>query len=324
MTMRPALFLGMFVCLAVSAGVAGAESYAEKLGWGPEDRVLIIHCDDAGMSLGSNLGIQAAVDFGTSTSVSAMMPCPWVPGFARYVQRKPDLDMGLHLTLTSEWDDYRWLPVAGKAQVPGLADEMGCLWDNNRLLKEHASPDEVELEIRAQIDRAQTLGLPVTHLDSHMYALYSHEPFFERLKKVAVEKQIPILIAAGHLHHAASEGNDPAIVELFRKHADEIWNAGLPVLDDFHSASYGWKTTDKKHFYLNFLRTLRPGVTEMIVHPTAPSEVMSTITGNRYHLYGDYYALIDPEVKAAIREEGIILTTWRELKARRDRAPEPR
>lgn len=307
-------------CVLALMAPARSESYAERLGWGPTDRVLIIHCDDVGMSLGSNLGAQATLKAGTVTSVSMMMPCPWVPGFVKSLRGKTPVDVGLHLTLTSEFDDYRTMPVAGKSQVPSLTDEMGCLWDNNRLLKEHATPDDVETEIRAQIDRAETMGIPITHLDSHMYALYAHEPFFERYLKVAVEKGLPLLIANGHLYHLTRERPDSTMHELFKKYAETVWNAGLPVIDDIHGGTYGWRSTDKKALYIEFLRTLKPGVTEMIVHPTVPDDVMPVITGGRTHLYGDYYALVSPQVMDVIREEGILLTTWRELKERRTNA----
>ncbi len=299
---------------------AVAQSWAEKLGWKANERVLIIHSDDAGMSHASNVGTIAALRVGTVTSASMMMPCPWVPEFGRYAIRHKDVDVGIHITMTSEWDDYRWGPVAGKLAVPGLADEMGCLWDNNGLLREHATPDEVETEIRAQIDRAQTMGIDVTHLDSHMYALYSHEPYFQRFMKVAVEKQIPILVAAGHLYHASREARGPTELNLFRKYAEAVWDAGLPVIDDLHRASYSWDVTRKKELYIETFRSLRPGLTEMVVHCTAPNDVIGVITGNRSHLYGDYYAFIDPDVKQVIEDEDIILTTWRELKKRRARA----
>ena len=122
-------------------------------------------------------------------------PRPWVPEPGEYVRKHPETDVGLHLTLTSEWDDYRWAPVAGKAQVPGLADEMGCLWDNVPLVIEHATPDEVEMEIRAQIDRARTMGLPITHIDSHMGPLFSTDDFFDRYPKVGMRMDLPMLIA---------------------------------------------------------------------------------------------------------------------------------
>ena len=290
--------------LIVTLPCVAAPTYGERLGWGPEDRVLIIHCDDIGMSLANNEGAAEALDFGLVTSVSAMMPCPWVPGWLPYMKEHPGVDMGLHLTLTSEYDFYRWTPLAGKNQVPGLADEHGCLPDNVRLVVENATPDEVELEIRAQIDRAETMGFPITHLDSHMGTLFTPE-FVERFVKVGIEKHIPVLMAPR---------GGPI--------AEKVWEAGLPVIDYIHGDSYDWKTTDideKVALYIDAFKNLEPGITEMIIHCTKPNDVIGVINGHRDFLYGDYYAMIDPRTKKAIEDEGIILTTWKELKARRDK-----
>jgi len=176
----------------------------------------------------------------------------------------------------------------------------------------------METEIRAQIDRALTVGIDVTHLDSHMYALYADERYFRRFMNVAIEKQLPFLVAAGHLTHATHEERNPIEIRLFTKYATQIWDAGLPVIDDLHRASYEWKITQKKALFLETFRSLKPGITEIVVHCTAPDDVISVITGNRSHLYGDYYTFVDPEVKDVLDDEGIILTTWRELKQRRD------
>lgn len=294
----------------VVATVGFAETYAERLGWGPNDRVLIIHSDDVGMSMANNRGSAEALEFGLVTSVSVMMPCPWVSEWLAYTKAHPTIDSGLHLTLTSEYDGYRWPPVAGKPTVPGLADAHGCLPDNVGLVVDNASADEVEAEIRAQIDRAETMGLPITHLDSHMGTLFEPK-YIERFVKVGIEKQIPIIM------RGARPGQD------LSEWAEKTWDGGLPVLDYVHTASYNWKTTDldeKAELYIKAIRDLKPGVTEMIIHCTKPDDVIGVINGNRDFLYGDYFSMIDERVKKAVEEEGIILTTWRELKERRDKA----
>ena len=177
----------------------------------------------------------------------------------------------------------------------------------------HASPDEVETEIRAQIERAETMGMPITHLDSHMGTLFAKPEFLLRLVKVGIEKQIPVLLPANITGH----GLDPETVEQFKGILGHAWAAGLPVIDYIHGASYDWKTTDKLAHYSRAVRALKPGITEMIVHCTKPDDVIGVINGNRDHLYGDYTAMISPELKKDIEEEGVILTTWRELKERR-------
>lgn len=300
---------------AMAFNSAAEKTYAERLGWGPEDRVLIIHCDDGGMSHASNNGAIEALEYGLVKSVSTMMPCSWVSEFAQYLKKHPNTDMGIHLTFTSEWDGYRWGPVAGKLAVPGLADEQGCLWDNVRLVLENATPDEIETEIRAQIDRAETMGLPITHLDSHMGTLFSNPAFFERYVKVGIEKQIPILMASPR----GLESELGPRAKMLGAMVERVWKAGLPVIDHVHTASYDWKTTEKIPQYSEAIRNLKPGITEMIVHCTKPDPVIDVITGKRELLYGDYYALISPDVKKVIEEEGVILTTWRELKERRGR-----
>ncbi len=305
--------------LAILAGVqmgAGAQTYAEKLGWPQGARVLMIHADDAGMSHASNQAIIATLEAGTVTSASIMMPCPWVPEFVAYLNEHPNVDAGLHLTLTSEWRPYRWGPVAGRGATPGLVDDSGYMHANVRGVVENATPDEVEAEIRAQIALAEKMGINITHLDSHMGTLYSKPAFFERYVKVAIEKQIPLLIGA------AGTGADPEESQIYRlllPYLEKIWAAGLPVLDVIDTSSYDWKdVATRKEQFINTIRNLRPGVTWFNVHPTMPTEEGKALSRNREILFSDYHILISPEVRQVIEEEGIILTTWRELKQRRD------
>src|SRR5687767_1828116 len=124
--MRFALLFALL--LSRFAHIAAEEiSYAQRLGWGPNDRVVIMHIDDVGMSHSSNLGAIKTMTEGVGTSCSIMMPCSWVSEYYHYLLSHPDTDAGLHLTMTSEWKEYRWGPVAGKEKVPGMVDREGCL-----------------------------------------------------------------------------------------------------------------------------------------------------------------------------------------------------
>lgn len=143
------------------------QTYAEKLGWNKGEKVIIFHVDDAGMSYDSNMGTIDAVENGVATSISVMMPCPWVPGMVSYLKEHPDVDAGLHLTLTSEWDDYRWEPLTG-TKGKGLINGEGAFWKSVDDVVRNASADEVEAEIRAQLERARRMGFEPKHLDSHM------------------------------------------------------------------------------------------------------------------------------------------------------------
>lgn len=312
------------VMMALFAGIAGwamaavAEpTYAERLGWPEGSRVVIFHVDDAGMSHDSNMGTIEAIEKGVATSTSIMFPCPWVPEAAAYMKQHPDLDYGVHITLTSEWGKYRWAPVAGRKEVPGLMDGEGCLYHDVPSVMLKASPDEVETEIRAQVDKCLAMGLKPSHLDSHMGTVFASFPFFQRYLKVGIEYKIPVLLPAGHLEYVAQD--TPIMVQTARDMGKQAWEAGLPVIDDVHPGGLGCKSpAEKKAQVIQFLRTMKPGITEFIVHCTRPTDVFPFITGSGPMRLAELETMIDPEVRKVIEEEKIVLSTWRELKQRRD------
>ena len=314
-------FLALIALLAVMPACSHAETktYAERLGYPKGARVVMFHSDDLGMCLEGNLGTAKAIEAGLVTTVSTMMPCPWVPGWLAYLKKNPKVDNGLHLTLTSEWDHYRWGPVAGKPAVPSLVDEQGCLWDSVGMVVENGTADDVEREIRAQIDKALEMGMPVTHIDSHMGTLFSNAAFFERYVKVGIEYQIPVLIIGpnGYLSNKFEPGAAKTLTASGLH--EKVWKAGLPVLDDATGVSYDWKTTaEKKKMFKQMIRDLRPGVTEIIVHCTLRDAHFDAISSSGNTRQADYDVMTDPEIIQLVKDEKLILTTWRELKERRD------
>jgi predicted glycoside hydrolase/deacetylase ChbG (UPF0249 family) len=307
-------------------------TYAEKLGYPKGARVLILHVDDAGMSYDSNEGAINSITKGVATSVSVMMPCPWVPGFVHYMKAHPGMDAGLHLTLTSEWGDYRWGPLAGKTNVPGLVDTEGAMWSNVADVVAHASADEVDKEIRAQLERARIMGFEPTHLDSHMGTLFASPEFLKRYIGLGIENHIPVMLPGGADVLIQAEMNAPAEqIQQLRALGKMTWAAGLPVLDDLHNVSYDWKIPEaisgddkklqafKTAKYIEAIKSLQPGVTMMIMHSTATTDMFPHISGSGAVRRGDMLAMMDPVFKKALQDEGIILTTWRELKVKRDK-----
>ena len=307
-------------------------TYAEKLGYPKNAKIIILHIDDMGMSYDSNIGGIEAMTKGVANSCSVMMPCPWVPGFVHYMKEHPGLDAGLHLTLTSEWKDYRWGPLSGKPKTPGLVDAEGAMWRGVADVVKHASADEVETEIRAQVERARAMGFEPTHLDSHMGTLFATPAFIERYIKVGMEYNIPVMFPGGHNTLIAQElKNTSADMKMARETGKTLWNAGLPVLDDLYNDSYSWKPSpdiyadDKKlqsyktQKYTEVLKSLQPGITMIIMHCTNTSETFQHISDSGPTRRGDYLAMMDPALKKFIEKEGIILTTWREMMERRDK-----
>jgi chitin disaccharide deacetylase len=318
--------LGLLFCIACVK--AQEPTYAEKLGFPKGARVIILHVDDVGMSWDSNQGAIQATEKGVATSMSIMMPCPWVPGFVHYMKEHPNVDAGLHLTLTSEWKDYRWGPLSGKPKVPGLVDAEGALWSSVEEVMKNATADEVETEIRAQLERARSLGFTPTHLDSHMGTLFAKPEFMERYIKVGLENKIPVMFFGGHSSMIKKQMNFPEqVAQQFAQMGQMIWNGGLPVLDDLHNLSYEFKYTPGmsdealRKFatsrYIETLRELKPGLTMVIMHCTKPSEVFPHITDSGQIRKGDLLAMTDPALKAFLEKEKFILTTWREVMERR-------
>jgi len=326
-----------------------AQTYAERLGWKAGDRVLILHVDDAGMSHDSDMGVELALEKGLPKSFSVMMPCPWVPEIVAYIRSHPGIDAGLHLTLTSEWETYRWGPLAGRQAVPGLVDSEGALWRSVRDVTSNATADQIETEIRAQLDRARRMGFEPTHMDSHMGTLFASPAYLERYLQLGIENHIPIMFPGGHNTLISEELSDEAIQNLkkagkwhdgqtlppdprlaaAREAGEQIWNAGLPVLDDLHNASYGWipasvegATEDqlkafKVERYAKAFHDLQPGVTMMIMHCTKVSDGFRFISPSGPTREADLLAMTGPELREALEREKIIVTTWRELAERR-------
>ncbi len=297
-----------------SSTVIAAETFAERLGWPQGTRALILHVDDAGMSHDSNLGAVRAIEEGVANSLSVMMPTPWVPEIVRWISTDANHDAGLHLTLTAEWQDYRWGPVSGSS-TPGLIDGEGALWTTVAEVVTNASADEVEAEIRAQLARARKMGFEPTHLDSHMGTLFASDAFLERYFKVGIEEQIPVMFPGGHGYFIGRQ--QPERAAQVRGAGEQLWAAGLPVLDDLHNLSYGWARQDKVANYIAAIEEMRPGVMMMIMHCTDTTEGFPHISDSGETRQGDLEAMLDPRFREAIEREGIVLTTWRELMQRR-------
>ncbi|MEQ9451297.1 MAG: polysaccharide deacetylase family protein [Pseudomonadales bacterium] len=295
---------------------AWGETYAQKLGWPEGSRVLILHVDDAGMSHESNQGAWRAIRNGVANSVSVMMPTPWVPEFAQILKAHPEIDAGLHLTLNAEWNQYRWGPLAGKPAVPSLVDQEGALWATVEEVMQHGTVAHVAQEIAAQLERARTMGFEPTHLDSHMGTLFATPEFLQSYIELGVKHQIPIMFPGGHNFYAQQDYGERAAAAAVAT-GEQIWAAGLPVLDDLHNSSYGWVREEKIRRYVEAIRELRPGVTMMIMHCSTESENFQHISTSGPSRYGDLDAMLSPEVANALMEEQIILTTWRELMERR-------
>src|SRR5260221_9547248 len=280
------------------------KTLAEKIGSSRDSKLLIVHADDVGVTHSVNAATIKALDTGLVNSASIMVPCPWFPEIADYARSHPDLDFGLHLTLTSERVYYRWGPVASADKVPSLVDENGYFhhdWEQNQ----HVNPKDVEVELRAQIKRALAMGVRPTHLDSHQYRLIMNgKELFDVMLRVAHEYKLPVFVTrdwfAEHPYLQASLG------------------PGDIVLD--HTVTIEPEVPPEKwaEFYLTALKNLQPGVTEFVIHPGFDDEELRAATRER-STWGsawrqrDFDFFTSEQFRQVLAEQKIKLITWREL-----------
>jgi predicted glycoside hydrolase/deacetylase ChbG (UPF0249 family) len=287
----------------------GHTSLAERLGYGATDRLLLIHADDFGMCHSVNAATAEALDAGIVTCASVMVPCPWMPEAAAYAREHPDADLGVHLTLTSEWRQYRWGPVSPHDEVSSLLDGDGYLPRSVREAVERADPAEVGRECHAQIERARAFGIAPTHADSHMGTLFTR-PFYPVYARAAKEAgAMPMLVRpTGHrAAEALALGIDPV------SSTEALSREGFLFLDHLNTGAGGDTLEERREGYYDAIRTLPPGVSEIIVHLSLDDPEIRAITNHWQARWHEFQIFTDPRTRELIDEEGIRLIGYREL-----------
>lgn len=298
----------------IQADEPATKTWAERLGWPAGKRVVIFHADDIGMCAEANVSAQRALAAGEYRSAAAMVPCPWFNDMAAWCKQNPQHDVGLHLTLTSEWKTYRWGPVAPRDQVRGLCDRFGYLFKDVASVALTASGKEVGTEIRAQVARAKEMGLNPTHIDTHMGTLFARIEFTKEYLALAEELQIPAMVIE----------MTPFTKAKFAKQGYPITDASmkllaeykLPKLDDFHGLVTGKTYEEKRQNFYTQIREFRPGLNEIIYHPSVPTEGLKRITGSWQQRAWEDQLFTDPEVQAFFKSDGLIITDWKEVMRR--------
>ncbi len=275
-------------------------------------RYLIIHADDAGMSHSVNAATIDSMTKGAVSSASIMVPCPWFPEFAAYAKEHPELDYGIHLTLNAEWKYYRWGPVSPRDQVPSLVDKDGHLWDNIQQVAANVKANEVETELRAQIDRAKEFGVPLTHLDTHMGAVISRPDLLEIYVNLGIEYDLPVMFVRTFSAEVAKEY--PALLEKSDDLVRVLDRQGYPILNSIAQFYGGDTHEERKSNYLRTIRDLKPGVTQLIIHCGYDNEELRHITSSSERRDGDRRIFTDPVVMAELKNLGIEVISWKQFR----------
>lgn len=302
------MLVAICLCAALFWFTGGAlaqeATLAERLGYPKDARLLIVHADDLGMSHSVNAATIKAFESGLVNSGSIMVPCPWFSEIATYARANPQADLGLHLTLTSEWTGFRWGPVTSKDRVSSLLDKNGYFHLTESEAAAKADPKEVEMEIRAQIERARAFGIQPTHLDSHMGTLYQNKALFEIFLKVAREYKLPVRVAKTWFARADFLPSTLKPDDVFIDRVLDINQTVAPA--------------DWSRFYTDAIKKLEPGVTEIVIHLAYDDGEMRGATFDHPD-WGAAWRQRDLDFftsdafRQLLKDQGIKLITWREL-----------
>ena len=302
MCLRASLVAFLLLIGLVPLVASQSKTVAERLGHPASSKLLIVHADDLAVAHSVDSASFDALDKNAVTSASIMVPCPWLTEVADYAKAHSDADLGLHLTLTSEWKAYRWGSIESSDKVPSLLGPNGTFWSDTPLVAQHAKPDEAEREIRAQVARAMELGIHPTHLDTHMGSVLAKPEIFAAYVKVAHEFHLPFLAVR-------FPGAEPFLATLPEKDI---------VLDSLVMAAPAVHVDQWKEFYLNAIKDLKPGLTRIIVHLGHDDAELQAITVDHPD-YGsawrqrDYNFVTSPEFKKALADNHVILVRWKDL-----------
>ena len=318
MTRAAALVGGLTLACAAGKGPAAAPApqtasvpLEVRLGYPAGSRLLILHFDDLGVAGPENRSAWAARDSGLLISASVIVPGPRFQEVAAYARAHPDLDLGIHLALTSEWPGYRWGPIATRSAVPTLLDDDSLLrrdWTDTTAVRWQ----DVEQELQAQVAAARAAGIRPTHLDVHEYVLFTRGPvLFEILRRVAQQAGVPFLSAREWIAGRAPMRQLPAgPLQLARV---------VAIGPDVPPAA--WDS-----FYTAQVRTLPPGVSELILHPAADSTAMKALTRERVNWGAawrarDWAFVANPRFRRLLADERVHLVTWRQIDSALSAAP---
>ncbi len=278
-----------------------------------QETKLIIHADDLGFSHAANRASLEMLEKGYVSSASVMMPCGWVAEVAEWSRRHPDKDLGLHLTLNSEWKALRWGPVAPRDRVPNLVDPEGYLWASPRDTARRAGAQEVETELRAQIEKARAMGIRFTHLDTHMGTLYARPDYFQVYEKLGREYKVPVMLVKPS---EEVRGEAPAAtVEFLLKNEERFRRQGVFRLDRLltNPARGASDLASRRAAYHAALRGLGPGVHQIILHPAVLSPELRAATASAVQRDLDYRIFSDPGTVKLMADLGIQLVGWRDV-----------
>jgi predicted glycoside hydrolase/deacetylase ChbG (UPF0249 family) len=315
----------LLACSAILANFSvNARTISERLGYPADQKLLIIHADDMGLISSANRADEGLLDAGSITSASLMIPCPSASEAMDYASKHPGRDMGVHLTLTSEWSAYRWGPLLDS--VPSLTEHDGGFHPGLFWLFLLGRQPDVERELRAQIESALRAFHP-THIDTHMGSAFLHPSWLKTYLRLAREYRLPPMVprwseelrrgfgAGGEVMYWLDQANLYSVPQALARveqqgflPLDYLYMYADPIGDNSYDA--------RKKVFMDLLVNLHPGVNQIIIHPAnADTDFNRVLNSNPEQILRAHDARLfqDPEIRSLLAREGIRLITWREI-----------
>ena len=288
------------------------KNLSSELGFAPQARIAIFHADDVGMCHGANAAFDELSRLGTITCGAVMVPCPWFLEAAELAARNPRLDLGVHLTLTSEWAAYRWAPISTVNRSSGLIDENGYFWRRLPLLAPKVVPEAAEAEMRAQIEKALTAGIDVTHLDTHMGAALLPQ-LLEIYLRLGREYRLPVLFPRKLQDFISVLDFEAISLEGHFEALEKLEGEGWPLVDHFRMSPWVPKE-DTDRVYRELIAGLPTGLTMIALHPTQSGEIESIVPAKAHFRTEEYRLLKDPDFKKSVSAQEIHPIGFRPLR----------
>lgn len=282
-----------------------------RLGFADNDRVAIIHTDDIGMCLASVEAFAQLWDVGIISSGAVMVPCPWFLKAAEYARAHPQADLGVHITLTSEYKTYRWGPISTRDPQSGMLDEEGCFYHRAQPAREHSDPQYAQREMEAQVQRAIAMGMQPTHMDTHMGTV-AHPKFIRGYLATALKYHLPPMLFRMDTSGWIAAGLDPETAAMAVAMASQLESMGMPLLDHLTGLDLGQPDGcfDQAKAAIS---ALQPGITHFIIHPSTNLPELREITPDWRARVANYETFLMEDLRKYIQSTGVQVIGYRAI-----------
>jgi predicted glycoside hydrolase/deacetylase ChbG (UPF0249 family) len=287
----------------------------KKLGLQDNDRAVIIHTDDIGMCQSSVAAYADLWQAGGISSGAVMVPCSWAPAAAAYARETHEADLGVHITITCEWNTYRWGPISSRDTATGMMDAEGFFPKTSGAVQESATAAAVKNEMEAQIKRAISWGIDPTHIDTHMGSV-AHPKFMMDYVNLAMAYKLPPMIfrldKQGWIN--VYHGITDEIAEQAAQLVLHLEDQGMPMLDNMAGLELDANPDTRMDQAKAVFNQLPAGITHFIIHPSKETEELKAITPDWQCRVADYQTFMKTEIRDYLKGIGVHVIGYRDLK----------